>query len=77
MEKLIGRFKTRAADGRVVEILQYVDVLDAGPTFGGPEHDLVEGMPVWRTVDGREVNALASDEFEVLDVPEPFRVHRI
>lgn len=74
MEKTVDRFKARAADGRVIEIIKYVD---AGPTLGGPEHEPVEALPAFRTADGRDVNHVAGNEYEVLETPEPFIVWRI
>jgi hypothetical protein len=76
MEKLIERFKARAADRRVVEILKTVEVYDAGPTFGGPESEPLERLPSFRTTDGLDVNHVEGHEFEVLDI-EPFRVRRV
>jgi hypothetical protein len=77
MEKVVERFRARAADGRVVDIVKYVDVTNAGPTFGGPEYEPVEGLPAFRTTDGRDVNHVAGSEYEILDAPEPFVVWRI
>jgi hypothetical protein len=76
MEKLVEQFRARAADGRVVNIIKFVEVLDAGPTFGNADKERLEVLPGYRTADGRDVNHVAGNEFEVLDTPEPFIVWR-
>jgi hypothetical protein len=76
MEKTIERFRARAADGRVVDIVKYVDVTN-DPTLGGPDDQPIEGLPGFRTTDGRDVNHVAGNEYEVLSAPEPFIVWRI
>jgi hypothetical protein len=75
MEKFVGRFKARGADGRVEEIFEYVALLD-DTSFDRPDAPPIEGLGRLQTADGRHVNRLSPDEFEVLDV-EPFRVRRI
>jgi hypothetical protein len=77
MEKIVERFRARAADGRVVDIVKYVNVTNAGPTFGGPDDEPIEGLPGFRTTDGRDVNHVAGNEYEVLNAPEPYIVWRI
>jgi hypothetical protein len=77
MERIIERFRARAADGRVVDIVKYVDLTNAGPKFGGADDDPIEGLPRFRTTDGCHVNHVAGNEYEVLNAPEPFIVWRI
>jgi hypothetical protein len=74
--KFVGRFKARTADGREVEILQYVRMIDPGPTFGDPHPEPIEGMPFLVTAGGQPVNHVGGDEFEVVDV-ESFTVQRV
>jgi hypothetical protein len=76
MERVIEQFTARAADGRVVDIVKFVEVPDAGPTPGNPDNEPLEGLPGYRTADGRDVNHVAGNEFEVLGAPEPFIVWR-
>lgn len=76
MEKVVDRFKARAADGRVVDIVKFVEVPDAELTPGSPGNESLEGLPSYRTVDGRDVNHVAGNEFEVLGADEPLIVWR-
>ena len=64
-----------AADGRAVEILEYVQLLDDRP-FEKPDAPFIEEMRSLRTTRGQDVNHVERDEYEVLDV-EPLSVRRI
>ncbi len=77
MEKVVDQFRARAADGRLVDIIKFVEVPDAGPTLGNPDEAPPQGLPGYRTADGRDVNHVAGNEFEVLGAPEPLIVWRI
>ena len=70
MKRETGRFLVEDSRGRPVKVIEFKEFLDGG-VFAA--HGQVEGIKSYQTADGRPLNRLSEDEFQVRLTQEVLR----
>lgn len=63
----VGRFSARAADGTVYRIIEYAHMQDVR-TRTTPHARDIEGLHELTTHDGKRVNVVGANEYEIVDL---------
>lgn len=69
--KEVQRIQAQGDDGARYTVIEYVWVTELHPISGEPSS--VKGAREWRLDDGRHVNMIDAETFEILDTDEIIR----